>query len=391
MRTAAIPWAYACIAALCACGSGESSPPLLQPITAEEYCAALPAAACRAERCEQFVVRTFDDCVTQRRQECIDVLLPALRRSIAAGRASFDGDAAARCIRDLGGPCVDRALAKETCDRVVVGLVPAGGVCAHAALRGGPDIEECASGNCPRACPAVCPIPPAPPERPRPSPLGGSCTLEATGTNTSSNILLSPPCAAGLACVPDDVATNVGGGTCQAVRGRGGPCSYSWHCAAGLTCVDGACGDYLPEGAACRRRSGPSNFGGFGGVRSSTAVPPDSGPCAAGLYCGSDVCARLPHLPGERCILNGPFGHSLPCFGEVVCAYIAAGFACATRGTDGEPCPCAAGHYCGPSSDGARLICFASRAEGTTCAIDRECASGYCDPSGAPVCRLCEP
>ncbi|MFI5302866.1 MAG: hypothetical protein ACHREM_32655, partial [Polyangiales bacterium] len=169
-------------------------------------------------------------------------------------------------------------------------MVPLGGDCSQAA---------CAYGT-------VC------------DPLGLTCSVQARagdGMHCDSNVL---QCSAELSCDPAS-------STCVAPPAtRGAGCNAPVGCASPLHCVAGACGDLLPEGAAC------------------TGLE-----CAPGLHCdaSSQTCGAHYRVgPGEACSANdGPACAVGFCSGTRCPAILANGAAC----TDGSATStCDVGSWC---------------------------------------------
>jgi hypothetical protein len=302
----------------------------------------------------------------------------AIRRALREGRARFDAEAGAECLRLLR--TVDGCEPAPDCPPVFEGLVPEGGSChrwgdEHAINDG---TAECAGGlpcivDARMECDGVCTPYPA---------EGEPCTRLyecAPGLACVDLVCVVLP-AAGEPCVGTDGVCDDHslcqdgtcepgpgiGGACTAATGRPGRdgCELALHCAVApdmsLECADLAAAgegdlcfwlpyDSCPDPLRCHPTHDEWGTCGAGAVEGESCSVERA--CIPGLRCSGGVCRRLV-LPGERCSPDAlcPRTH----FCEVD--------RCIPRPLAGEPC-----------SGGARCL------EGM-------CAAGRCEraPDGAP-------
>jgi hypothetical protein len=192
-----------------------------------------------------------------------------LGMALGRSRATFDADGGGRCVDMLHQKQLAQSSETDTlyqhvpCDRVLVGLQPAGQPCRFSV--------ECKDGL---ACvgykigvDGTCKKPPAVKE---------ACTLQPYGSlvNVAGSALHHPACAAGAYC---------DGTTCQPRVQPGKACGKSEACATGLSCVMGKCGLRPGIGTACAA----------------------SGDCAFGLWCdgAAGKCAAK-RAEGQDCLSN---------------------------------------------------------------------------------------
>jgi hypothetical protein len=210
---------------------------------------------------------------------CFSDLSNGLDRS----RASFDTDAAHRCVEMLRGKQLVQSSESDTlfqhfpCDRVLLGMQGEGQPCRFSI--------ECKDGL---ACvgyaigvDGTCKKPPR---------AGEACTPQPFGTivNDAAAALHHPACAPGSWCA---------GKTCQTRVSAGQKCASSAACTPGLACVAGKCASRGAVGASCSA-IGDCAFG----LWCSPAVDGGAGRCAAkradGQSCGSsDACKGRCDLP----------------------------------------------------------------------------------------------
>jgi hypothetical protein len=211
---------------------------------------------------------------------------------LAPARATFDGDAAARCVEMLRDKALARTSETDTlfshfpCDRVLLGTQAAGGPCRYSA--------ECKDGL---ACvvsgagpDGVCSAPPA---------AGQPCSRQAIGSTVSEAGAAAhhPACAKGAWC---------DGRTCQSRLASGKGCSSDAACADGLGCIMGRCGQPRPIGGVCQAKSdcvfglwcAPSADGGVSGI------------CREKLG-ESSLCATADSCKGKCELDRGPDGGTL--------------------------------------------------------------------------------
>lgn len=190
--------------------------------------------------------------------------------ALARKRASFDADAARRCVEMLREKPLaptsetDTLFAHFPCDRVLVGLQGEGQACRFSV--------ECKDGL---ACvgyrigaDGVCKKPPA---------VHEACTLQPYGSilNEAAAAPHHPACVASAYC---------DGTICQARVPAGKACTRSDSCAGGLSCVGGRCAARAPAGSPCTATSD----------------------CVFGLYCesgpdhGAGLCAAK-RDDGQEC------------------------------------------------------------------------------------------
>jgi hypothetical protein len=249
------------------------------------------------------------------------------QRAVDEGRLAYDPAAAKACVERFAAlDCEGFSFSSLSiaCPDAFQGQVATGESCYYGEQRIfliGRD--ECASGLCDyqTMCPGKCVTPPAIGEPCVSSAcaadaycLDGMCVArKAVGEPCAGN-----ECAQGASCLMLD-----GTGICGVGQGTGSPCDADHRCAAGLSCLDGACHTKVLDGAHCESDfncSGASicwDSDGDGDdecAAPATIDAPCEGNqrCEAGLYCdmgdGSltrGVCKTLPAPPepcaSERC------------------------------------------------------------------------------------------
>jgi hypothetical protein len=191
----------------------------------------------------------------------------SLEVSIAKGRLTYNGAAAASCFAELqalaGTACVgavDVTLANQgaSCHGVFAGNVPVSGACIND--------YECADGlTCVGyATPLPSTIAPLEGTCQNPPAIDQPCAqIKPDGSFGSTTMSFKfgthPDCAPGAYC------TAAAGGKCAAARTAGQSCFETSDCAAGLSCINDKCD-----------AAGPADVGGACSV---------AGDCKKGLYC----------------------------------------------------------------------------------------------------------
>lgn len=302
--------------ALAAAACGGSS------VSIDDLPGELEAAQCgRAVRCGVFT--SLADC-----KAFVNADITQLRRSIEAGRVSYDGDLVADCVSILGSASCDETVedarvTPKACTDAIRGTVADAGTCYTS--------QECVSGSCDRpSCNMACCV--------------GTCNP------TVADAAIGQSCAAAR-CV--DGAFCNASNVCAALLAANAPCNDSDECQYGLFCPDATCVPSVNRGEAC-----PDGICNDVGDRCSTEMScvPLSG---VGGYCegGSDCQIPLICNPGSTC-------EAPPALGQ----------ACQDR--------CAAGAFCNNAG-----TCVAPQANGATCNSGDECASSYCNGNVTP--RVC--
>jgi hypothetical protein len=261
------------------------------------------------------------------------------RRSVEAGRATYDEDKAADCLEALGDASCDSTAQNvraqpQACRDAFRGTVADGGTCYND--------EECISEDCTvPACPEACCAGTCSVTRAEVA-IGGACN-QTTG-----------PCASGSFC---------NGTTCTALVATGGACTSNSQCAYGLYCLEaGTCADAPNRGDAC----------------------PDAYCAEIGDRCSATMtCIALGRI-GDAC--SEGFAGLFDCQQPLTCNQTT--LTCANPPIAGEVCQffCASGNFCNDTS-----VCEAVKANGQACTGDDECSSLYCDEvsmlcADEPVC-----
>ncbi|MCE9575428.1 MAG: hypothetical protein K8W52_19910 [Deltaproteobacteria bacterium] len=308
-------------------------------------------------------------------------LAATIRVTEAAGRAIYDGDAAAACLAAFAaGSCKD-VLRSRTVDpladcalfrgKVADGdtcVVPyecrPGSACVYAlgnffADSCGLDVcrpraalgEACATAPCATGdhCVAM-----------RTGATGDRCTTGALGAACN----FDGDCDAALRCNYQIGNRDDGAGTCVAASQVGGECSNDHQCAGELLCVGemtalGQCRDVSTVGAACDDR------------------------CVGRLVCDADFAGDLGHCiaaPGIGDACSSSCGEFLRCFID-----------CEPLGDVGFNCnnlfDCRTDLYC--AFDGFTGTCARPLPDGQGCTGDEQCASGACDSGFCGAPRTC--
>jgi hypothetical protein len=369
------------LAPLAPCGSentGETSPvpeTPAAPVAAEDFADKYATALCEREgACQALAPYLVDQCHARTLAYFADDIMKA----IAAGRITFDEQAAGACIEGVREtPCLTEQWDDATlaaCYKALRGTLEPGETC-YAAF-------ECAGGTCsvePLAtCPAKCPEVGA--EGDSCSFLAGSYCNEQAGLRCAGGVCVKPAgeggkcadnngCKSGLVCV---------GGTCEPLRTQGAGCSSDASCAPGLLCLaegngGGLCKPRLKEGETCGATPDENNAA----LRGAH--------CQDGLVCkgaglksdGEPVpgtCAT-PQPVGGACMVE-PDGLQLMLNGCLAGLHCPAG-TCELLPSSGE---CAPHNFCQPGVAycDAMNMCMPYKANGEACSIDPECGGGLC-------------
>jgi hypothetical protein len=331
---------------------------------------------------------------------CMELLLPArievqFRRyedAIAAGRLSYDAEAAALCLATVNPETCTDIEDQEVCDEVFIGTVSPGGLCydsMECAVRNSTcDDLDCEEQCCPGTCTS-------------PAELGAEC--------------IDVGCEPGNHCVNPDYANDY---RCYAGE-AGDPCNGDWDCdeefhcyEATSSCVadvgDGVCtrdeqctrplyclGDAMPDGTGscaeavavgqdcdeecdgylqCTYMPGSESPGScqpHPGVGESCAAP--DADCPYNTYCDSVSLECTPRLGLDvDCSVN-------PCRLELVCG---PSDICRERPGVGAPCTdgaCAFGLFCSSEITGNLTgVCWEPQPAGAACEYSEHCQSRIC-------------
>jgi hypothetical protein len=296
----------------------------LAPIASADLCAGFAQAFCGIyKRCNLLTTAAYNVCVTNRTADCQNVSPPHGFASVTAGRADYDGAAAACCLKHLETDVACASLISNydvnddpACRGAFKGKVLANGSCYSR--------EDCAAGYCNKnnSCPGVC----------KPfTALGSTCTGKDE-------------------CGPQASCMSVGEGGTVCTPNR---------------CQDAPCGKGLPpcdEGLVCRTQG-----------QGSTCQPPPK----LGDSCGVDTLTcdlqtsscdltvtfsdgGTPMISGQ-CVAQG--GSGVSCLGDLNC----------------QP-----GFYCKGANPPTKGTCAASPALGGACdptATDKVCGPALkCQP-----------
>jgi hypothetical protein len=211
---------------------------------------------------------------------------------LAASRASFDSEAASRCVEMLREKALPRSSESDTffehfpCDRVLLGTQETGKRCRFSV--------ECKDGLAcvvtPPGPEGTCMIPPA---------AGSACSRQAISStlNDPAAALHHPACAKGSWC---------DGRTCQSRLGTGKSCVSRESCTDGLACVMGKCAAPSPLGGLCQKSSDCV----FGLRCAAGSADAGGGQCRAKLTAGAD-CANADSCKGRCDLATGPDGKQL--------------------------------------------------------------------------------
>jgi hypothetical protein len=161
-----------------------------------------------------------------------------LTAALASTKATFDQQAAEKCVEMLREKALPRTTDTETffdhfpCDRVLLGTQAEGNPCRFSV--------ECKDGLAcvvARGPEGVCAKPPR---------VGEVCSLQSIGSTLDEDgaEMHHPACDKGSVC---------DGHSCKPRLGAGKACSGSEACGMGLACVMGKCGSRRPVGGACAK------------------------------------------------------------------------------------------------------------------------------------------
>jgi hypothetical protein len=262
------PFALSALITLAAACSGSG------PVPLERYCEEYAKVTCAAaDHCGCLDDLTRQYCTSFQASECQDdVVAP-----VQSGTRSYDAAEAGRCLSGLRGVLGDCSVEgdywPEACDRMLVGLVPAGQACAGD--------DECVP---PLECQSsVCTAMPG----------DGQPCLEGSY------------CAADLYCGEDD--------SCHVPRGRGGACPEGDEaCADDLYCDSRTttCQPMLGSGESCAHASWACGEDLYCSPATSTCKPDpgaggdcadSSGTCAEGFYCDGAMVCQATKPGGAAC------------------------------------------------------------------------------------------
>lgn len=334
---------------LAACAVETSAPVVVEPVSLATWCAdAIQIAHERGTQCHGATYASDPEYMNLSLERTCRSVEPA----IAAGRVTFDGLAAARCLASarsslaLGCRWNLEAFDHPVCGEVFFGTVENGAECLpHDGWGIAPPVE-CRAGICVGsgdACPAAC--------RARPA-LGEHCD---DGTLR---------CGAGQRCAD---------GECRTLPGENELCLLG-SCGDGLVCLR------LEGESRCRPRATPETQCG------------DDFVCApfGGMRCVESICEMVLRL-GDPCVASYNCPDGLVCRSEPESVEKA----CRPPATLNESCvehdACAEGTYCQefPSDTfPTPARCVRLLAAGEPCERDLVCAIGlWCDTSS----RVCTP
>jgi hypothetical protein len=271
----------ASITALAACsGSG--------PVPLEEFCGRYAETLCHAaQRCDCLSDIEATYCPTFMASQCQDdVVTP-----VQSGQRAYDAAAAGHCLGGLSnilGDCaVDGDHYPDSCDTMLVGLIPEGQGCESGSECAPP--LECHESAC-TAMPGA----------------GKPCLQEIY-------------CATDLFCADD--------GTCDSPRGRGAACPEGGE----------ACGDDLYCDSTTTTCQPPL------GVGDSCAA--DSWACGEGLYCSeaTTTCTRYPGAGGDCAASSGECADGYYCDATETCAPLKESGAACTDDAECQSDDCTSG------------------------------------------------
>ena len=285
------------------------------------------AQCARTVRCGAYV--SMDECLASGR-----VNLDLIAHAVDAGRVAYDGEAARACLDALEGASCDTTtegarVEPAACAQALAGTVADGGTCFDdlECISDSCDVPDCGMACCQGTCdPTVAE-----------AALGQSCA--------------NARCADDAFCNPQRV--------CAALLAAGTPCDGDDECAYGLACSGEVCVPAANRGEACA-----------------------DGDCHdLGDFCDGQSCVARRGVGGScRMGFAGVFDCQLP----LVCNQQS--FTCEEPPTAGQACDffCAGGLFCNDQN-----VCEAPRADGAACTSDFDCASLYCDETGAA--GMCAP
>ncbi len=310
------------------------------------------------------------ECMTTFQALCQVHITRAIGEAIAAGEATYDGAAAARCFNGMTVTCDGTTNPNQAdCDQILVGKIAAGQPCDYAAsCEPGSRCEPGEGGTCPGTC-----VPDAKEgeacgwdegDKQCASGLdcnGEVCEKELNDQPIGGECQYSDQCVAGAWC---DYMEN----TCKARVAAGEVCSN------GDACLDGLYCDFGGEAATCKTALGEGEVCGA-----------SSGACKGSLYCDCPadkpectteerVCLDDSVKPGDPCQEDGVFG---PCgWGDLYCR--TSDNTCQPPPKVGQPCGEAVGvseclwGWCNPTSN----TCEAFALENQACTTQAQCLMG---------------
>lgn len=357
-------------------------------ITLETLNAEFGKAYCKVSVCEGWQSPT--SCT----ESTDDDGLAEMKQKVAAGRVSFDGEAAKKCLDEMkkidpakcwgANASAEPVNVELLCATVFKGLVANGDDCYTD--------DECAAGVChfgDGACPGTCVAYRT---------VGQSCAeageecapglwcndedecVARAGENESCE---GSSCADGLVCNAELVCVKP-----AAPGAAGADCDPSRPCEAGLFCDEnetGKCVARQPAGGECFEGSAWGG-GDCQGRQICTG---------AGLGMDGDISGKcsVPQDVGGPCVVADENAWYVVsgCYESLLCD--PATSKCVARPKAGQPCvdlDCAWDAYCNDEE-----ICVAQKAAGETCEFDEECSSYFClengtcgDDSGENECPL---
>ncbi len=297
-----------------------------------------------------------------------------LLKSIAKGRATYDGAAAKACIELFKTlPCDVDAIATGACAPFAAGKVPAGMPCyssADCTTDAFCTADTMVSG--PSNCPGTCALRAA--ENATTTAYSGCQASLYAYTTSSTQLTCKKKVEAGSSCAPAAPGTTTqqcvvtatcNGATCVAKKGAGVMCAKDDECAFNLRCQAGVCGARLAVGGICTLSpSGSATSCRVG----ATCIR--SGPGANSGTCG------LPGKDGAACNGGDECDFGFYCVGATgttagVCrAYRAENESCDVLG--GAP-RCGEGLYCALGA-----TCAKKKPASASCAVNSECLSNSC-------------
>jgi hypothetical protein len=365
--------------------------------TANKYCTGT-AATCdlATNQCVGCVTRS--DCAGAC-QSCTSGVCAAVKGKDDPGFCAGTCDASGACKKKQGQAC-------QTPADCASGIACADGYCCDKACRGSCEACDVPSslGTCttlaanatPRADRTACA---------GSSPCKGSCNgtsasctypgVETTcvqASCTGQTATLAASCAGDGTCTTATTKPCNGSGcngtVCSTGASKGGTCSTTAQCAAGLYCTDGVCCATQSSCGTCKACNVPGSLGTCSSVAAGTtdpACPNDSTNCMAGGCNSSGSCqaSALGTSCGSVCTDDA----SLTTAGQRSTASSYYQKKCnGTAGSAGCVKDASTQSWCIPGS--ARLTCASSTTCKTQCYTDSDCVWGYyCDSSTA----MCTP
>ena len=331
------------------------------PIALEDFAGCFYRALCEQEvRCNPF----YKD-----REECETIFLSNggfsrrlefFESAVAAGKTTFDGEAAATCFSQFEtATCFSDGPDSVECDSIFIGTVAAGGSCID-------DIEcsvlgsYCTGDSCDgsvQCCTETCFSPVEIGESCAVAPCqpGDQCVFDENNVQVCQSGAPGTDCISNSDCDLEAFCSDQSN-ECEADRPVASACSESSQCQGNLRCVGATCTPVDSVGAACNAS------------------------CIGGLGCFDGQCSEVPGLgelcPNSRC-------NSL----TLVCAGAMGSETCVSKQGVNEVCgptlPCLPGLLCESDlpNPPASPECVELRADGETCSDEDHCRSGRCDPA----------